>query len=134
MFLSHLQAPLAIANVETSLLVLAISVAVGGLAIHIGSMLAVTSRSYVHAILTAGVGGIAWMLVGMLFAAIGAFQSLASIVGLVVWIAVIGRSYGVGWLRAGLLGLFAWVAALVVLALLSALGVDALHAYGVPGT
>lgn len=121
-------------GLDTTLFVLAVSVAVGGLAIHVGSLLTLTAESYPHAVVTAGLGGVAWTLVGIAFDALGAPGPLASLAGLVVWIAVLGKSYGVGWVRASLLGIFAWIAALAALGLLAALGVGALDAYGVPGT
>lgn len=118
---------------EASLLVFAVSVLIGGIAIHLGASVALKSRDLGHAVLTAILGALAWTLVSYLFGAVDVPGRLASLVGLVVWVWVIGWRYRVGWLRASLIGVVAWIAALVVLALLSLFGVDGLAAYGVPG-
>jgi len=119
--------------IESTLVVLAVSVLVGGLAIHVGSMFALASRNYAHAVVTAVLGAIAWAIVHTLFGALGVPELLASVVGLVIWIGVIGWRYGTGWIRAGIIGLFAWGAAVATLVVLDALGVSGLSAYGVPG-
>lgn len=120
-------------GVDTSVLVLAISVLIGGLAIHVGSMFALKTKNLSHAVVTAVLGGLAWAIVSVLFGMVDIPGQLASIVGLVVWIAVVGWRYNVGWLRAGLIAIFAWLAALFVLAGLAALGIGGLEAFGVPG-
>lgn len=118
---------------EASLIVLAVSVLIGGLAIHVGSMFALASRNYTHAVVTAVLGALAWALVHYLFGALDLAAGLSSVVGLVVWIGVVGWRYDAGWIRAAIIGLFAWVAALVTLAALAVLGASGLSAYGVPG-
>jgi hypothetical protein len=121
------------ATFETTLLVFAVSLLIGGFAISVGSKLAFKSEEYSHALLTALLGALAWAVVDLLFGAVNIEGALSSLVGLVVWISVIRRRYEVGWLRGSLIGLFAWIAALVVLALLALVGVSSLDAYGVPG-
>jgi hypothetical protein len=121
------------ATVETTLLVFAVSLLIGGFAISVGSKLAFKSEDYSHALLTALLGALAWAAVDLLFGAVDIGGALSSLVGLVVWISVIRWRYEVGWLRGSLIGLFAWIAALVVLALLALVGVSSLDAYGVPG-
>lgn len=120
-------------GVESSILVFAISVLIGGLAIHVGATFALKSRDYSHAVLTAILGALAWALVAYAFGSVGVSGRLSSVVGLIVWVWLVGRRYRVGWLRAGVIGVVAWVAALVALAVLSGLGVNGLGAYGVPG-
>lgn len=119
---------------ETSVLVFAVSVLIGGFAIHIGAKFALKSRNYSHAVLTALLGAIAWAVVNFALGRIGIAGRLASLVGLVVWVWVVRWRYEVGWLRAGFIGFWAWIAALVALGILSIVGVGALDAYGVPGT
>jgi hypothetical protein len=121
------------ASIESMLLVFAVSLLIGGFAIAVGAKLAFKSENYSHAVLTALLGAVAWALVDILFSEIGVEGALSSLVGLVVWVWVVRRRYEVGWLRGSLIGLFAWIAALVVLAVLALVGVDTLDAYGVPG-
>lgn len=120
-------------GIETSLFVFAVSLLIGGFAIHTGAKLAFAARDYSHAVLTALLGAIAWTLVDAILSGIGVGGVVASVAGLLVWIWVVRWRYGVGWLRAGIVGLGAWLSALVVLALLSLLGVGGLGAFGVPG-
>lgn len=120
-------------TVSGSLIVLAVSLLVGGLAIHLGALFALKSSSYVHAIVTAGLGALAWWLLELVLAELNAGGgSLASVLGLVVWVGVLRWRYRAGWLRAALIGVFAWVAALVVLAVLADFGVSSVEPYGVP--
>lgn len=124
---------MATSGAESSILVLVVSILIGGLAIHVGAAFALASRNYAHAIVTAVLGALAWAVVNYLFTAVDVAPGLSALVALLVWIGVIGWRYGTGWLRAGMIGLFAWLAAIATLLVLSALGVDGLGAYGVPG-
>jgi hypothetical protein len=118
----------------SSVVVLVVSVLVGGVAIHVGSMFALRSRDYTHAVVTAILGALAWTGVEVAFAwaeiDVGA---VVSVVSLVVWVGVVKWQYESTWIRAALIGAFAWIAALVTLSLLAAFGVDAVDAYGIPG-
>jgi hypothetical protein len=120
-------------GVETSLFVLAVSLLVGGLAIHTGTKLALASKEFSHAVLTALFGAIAWAVVDILLTRVGASGWFVSLVGLVVWIWVVRRRYDIGWLRASVVGVGAWLSALIVLAVLALFGVGNLDAFGVPG-
>lgn len=124
---------MATSGLEESLLVFAVSLLVGGFAIHVGAKLAFKSRSYSYAVLTALFGALAWTGVELLFARIGIGGLLSSLVALLVWIWVIRWRYGVGWIRASLVGLGAWFAAIVVLFLLAVFGLGDFGALGVPG-
>jgi hypothetical protein len=118
---------------EGSLIVLAVSLLVGGLAIHLGATFALKSRNYTHAVVTAALGAVVWWLLGLAFADLEVSPGpLASLLALLVWVGVLKYRYDAGWLRAGLIGLFAWVAAVVVLALLGAVGVRGITPFGVP--
>lgn len=116
-----------------TLIVLGVSILIGGLAIHVASMLVTRAEDYEHAVVTAVLGGVAWTIVDYAFSETGLPGRLSSVVGLLVWVWVVRWRYKVGWIRAGVLGLVAWVAALVTLAVLSVVGVGGLGAYGVPG-
>lgn len=119
---------------ETSLLVLVVSILIGGLAIHIGAKFALASKDYSDAVFTALLGAIAWTLVDIAFSSLGIGGLFASFVGLIVWIWVVRWQYGVGWIRASIIGFAAWLSALLVLGLLGLLGIGDLDAFGVPGT
>jgi len=120
-------------GLDTTLLVFAVSLLIGGFAISVGAKLAFKSKDYSHAVLTALLGALAWALVDAAFGRLGVGGAFASLVGLLVWVWVVRWRYGVGWIRASIIGVGAWVAAVVALSLLALFGVDALDAYGVPG-
>lgn len=120
-------------GLDTTLFVFAVGLLVGGFAISVGARLALKSEDYSHAVLTALLGALAWGLVDAAFGRLGVEGSIASIVGLLVWAWVVRRRYRVGWIRASVIGVGAWLAAVVTLSLLALFGVDALDAYGVPG-
>lgn len=120
-------------GIEASLLVLAVSLLIGGLAIHIGAKFAFASREYSDAVLTALIGAVAWTIVDVALASVGIGGLLASIVGLLVWISVVRWQYGVGWIRASIVGIGAWLSALIVLTILGLLGIGNVDAIGVPG-
>jgi hypothetical protein len=111
--------------------VFAISLLVGGAAVHVATKYAVYrgepgGLTFEHAVVTALLGAVVWALlarvplVGTLFALAG-------------WVGVIRWRYPGGWLEAGATGAAAWAAAVVALAALELLGVGSLSALGVPG-
>lgn len=120
-------------GVGVSLLVFAVSLLIGGLAIHIGAKFAFASREYSDAVLTALIGAVAWTVLDMAFATVGIGGVFASLVGLVVWISVVRWQYSVGWIRASIVGIGAWLSALIVLGILGLIGIGNLNAFGVPG-
>jgi len=120
------------ASLEGTLVVFAVSLLVGGIGIHVGAKLALKDRGYSHAVVTALFGALAWTLVEALFGRIGIGGLLSSVVALLVWVWVVRWRYDVGWLRAGVIGVGAWIGALIVLAVLSLVGLD-VGALGVPG-
>lgn len=118
---------------ETSLIVFAVSLLIGGFAVHTGAKLAFASRDYGHAVVTALLGAVAWAVVDAILAEVGLSGLLASLAGLVVWVWVVRWRYRVGWFRASIVGVGAWLAALVVLVILGLFGLGNLDALGVPG-
>ena len=122
------------ASIQTTLILFAVSLLVGGFAISVGATFALKSKNYSHAVLTAALGAIAWAVVNAVFEEVGFEGAFSSLVGLVVWVWVLRQRYEVGWVRGSIIGLFAWLAALFGLALLALVGVSSLDAYGVPGT
>lgn len=114
------------------LVVFAVSLLVGGAAIHLGATY-VTYRdepgglTLEHAVLTALLGAVVWALLSWV-------PLVGSLLALAGWIAVIRFRYPGGWGDAAITGAAAWVAAVVTLALLELLGIDGVSALGVPGT
>ncbi|NHN42607.1 hypothetical protein G9C85_13350 [Halorubellus sp. JP-L1] len=122
------------ATTLSGVVVFVVSLLVGGAAIYAGALVALKGRDYTHAVVTALLGALAWtgVEVALAWADVNV-GSLASLLALVVWVGVVKYRYDAGWLRAALIGVFAWVAALVALAVLGPLGVPGIDAYGVPG-
>lgn len=114
------------------LVVFAVSLLIGGAAIHIAAKHVLYrdgfgAATFDHAIVTALLGAVAWALLAWV-------PLIGSLLGLVGWIGVIRWRYPGGWIKAGVTGAAAWAAAVVVLAALELLGVGAVSALGVPGT
>ena len=103
-----------------------VALLIGGLAIYISGRIVTGVEDYSHAVITALIGAIAW--------AIGSLIPLMGVlVALIAWIWVINWRYPGGWKDAAIMGVVAWVAALIIIGLLNAvlgLGIDA---FGVPG-
>jgi len=118
------------ASIE-ALSVFAVSLLVGGLAIHLAARY-VTYRSHPgrltveHAVLTALVGAIVWAVLEWI-------PLVGSLLALIGWIGVIKYRYPGGWTKAGITGIAAWAAAVLVLAALEVVGVGTFSALGVPG-
>jgi hypothetical protein len=118
---------------EGSLIVFAVSLLVGGLAIHVGAVFALAARDYTHAVVTAAMGAVAWWLTWLAFADLNVPRGpLSTGIALVVWIAVLKYRYETGWIRATALGVFASLAAVLALTLLTALGVRGVEPFGIP--
>ena len=109
----------------------AVNLLIGGAAMHLAARYVVFRNrpgalTYEHAVVTALLGAVVW-----------AVLSLVSVVGvllaLVGWVAVIKWRYPGGWIEAVELGVVAWAAAVVILAILELAGVHTLSALGVPG-
>ena len=112
-------------HVMGSLVAFLVALLVGGLAIYISANIVVGADDYGHAVITALLGAIGWALTAWI-------PLVGLIVALVVWIGVINWRYPGGWGNAALIGLVAWLAALVILYVLNVvLGLD-IAAFGVP--
>lgn len=113
------------------LVVFAVSLFVGGFAIHAAARYVVYrdapgGLTFEHAVVTALLGSIAWAVLSWI-------PLIGSMLALVGWVAVIRWRYPGGWSKAAVVGATAWAAAVVVLALLELLGVGAVSALGIPG-
>ena len=103
-----------------------IGLIVGGFAIYVSARVVVDVEDYTHALVTAFLGALAWAVLGWI-PLIGVFLAL------IAWIAVINWRYPGGWVKAAVIGLVAWLAAVIVSAVLSLLGLGWLGVTGVPG-
>lgn len=109
------------------LLTFVVSLLAGGLAIHVAARVVVGDADYGHAVVTALVGSLAWFVVALF---LGWLPLLGTLLPLVAWIGVVNLRYEGGWVTAALIGLVAWLASVVVFAVLSLVGVS--NVYGVP--
>lgn len=109
-----------------SLIAFVIALLIGGLAIYISARLVVDVDDYSHAVITALVGAIAWALTSWI-------PLIGPIIALIVWIAVIKWRYPGGWVNAAIIGVVAWLAAIVILWVVNTLFSLGLGAFGVPG-
>jgi len=113
-----------------SLLVFLISLLVGALGIYVGARALTDVDDYTYAIVSALIASIVWVIVAFF---LGWIPFLGPLLALVAYLAVINMRYPGGWLRASGVAFIAWLASLVVLYLLSAIGLANFEAVGVPG-
>lgn len=109
-----------------SLVAFLVALLVGGLAIYISASLVADVQDYSHAVITALFGAIAWALTAWI-------PLVGPLIALIAWIWVINWRYRGGWVDAAIIGVVAWLSALVILFVLdSVLGLG-VGAFGVPG-
>lgn len=96
-----------------------------GSGIYVSGRLVAGVDDYSHAVVTALLGALAWAI-GSLIPVIG------SVVALIAWVWMIKRRYSGGWKDAAVMGLVAWAAALVAIAVLDGLLGPDISAFGVP--
>ncbi|RQG90486.1 hypothetical protein [Natrarchaeobius chitinivorans] len=109
-----------------SVVAFVVALLVGGLAIYLGAALITDTEDYTRALVTALFGAIAWALTAWI-------PLFGPLVALVAWIWVINWRYPGGWTDAALVGVVAWVSALVILFVLNAVLGLGVGAFGVPG-
>ena len=119
-------APPASVGIEHRLLTFAISLLVGGGALHVGTHVVSDGQDFAHAVLTALLGAIVWALLEPV-------PLLGELLAIVAWIGVVRWRYQLGWLHSVGVAVVAWTAAVVVLAALELLGIGPVSALGVPG-
>lgn len=103
------------------LVTVVVGLLVGGVATFAAARLVAGARSYAYAVVTAVFGAIIWGVVLRL----GAGVPGSEIVPLFGWVAVVKWRYRETWVRAAGIGVLAWAAVLVSLALLSRYGDEA---------
>lgn len=122
-----------------SLIMAVVGLLVGGLGIYVGGQVIAGQGDYEHALWTAGLGSVAWVLTGGLIAFVGGwipilgglFELAGLFVGLFVYLGVVNLRYRGGWIDAGAIAAIAWAASMGVLLLLSTI-VGGFDVIGVP--
>ncbi len=109
-----------------SLVAFVIALLIGGLAIYISGRVVAGVDDYGHAVITALIGAIAWALTAWI-------PLIGPVIALIVWVAVINWRYPGGWVKAAIIGLTAWVSALVILFVVNSVLGLGIGAFGVPG-
>lgn len=113
-----------------SLVVFVVSLLVGAFGIYVGARVVTGTSDYAYAVVTALIGAVVWVVVGLFF---GWIPFLGPLLTLVAYVAVINVRYPGGWLAALGIALVAWLASIVVLYVLALLSVASFEAVGVPG-
>jgi O-antigen ligase len=103
-----------------------IALLIGGLAIYISARLVVDVDDYSHAVITAVLGAIGWALTAWI-------PLVGPIIALVAWIWVIKWRDPGGWRKAGIIGVVALIAALVILFVVNSVFRLGVGAFGIPG-
>jgi len=109
-----------------SLVAFVIALLIGGLAIYVGARVVAGVDDYGRAVLTAVLGAVAWGLTAWI-------PLVGPLLALVAWVWVINWRYPGGWVQAAVIGVVAWLAALVLLFVVSTVLDIGVGAFGVPG-
>jgi len=113
-----------------SVVVFVVSLLIGALGIYIGARIVTDYDDYTYAIVTALIGAIVWVVMAFFF---GWIPFLGPLLALIAYIAVISIRYPGGFVNAVAIALIAWIASIVVLYVLAAVGFATFEAVGVPG-
>lgn len=109
-----------------SLVAFVIALLIGGLAIYISARFVIDVDDYSRAVVTAFLGAVGWALTAWI-------PLIGPVIALVVWIGVINWRYPGGWTKAAIIGLGAWLSALVILLITNSVLGLGIGAFGVPG-
>jgi hypothetical protein len=109
-----------------SIVAFVVALLVGGLAIYISASIIADVQDYGHAVVTAFVGALGWALFSWI-------PLIGTLLALVVWVWIINWRYPGGWTRAALIGVIAWLSAVVILAVVNSVFQLGIGAFGVPG-
>ena len=113
-----------------SLIVFVISFLVGAIGIYVGARIITDREDYSYAFVTALIGAIIWSIVAFF---VGWIPLLGPLLALIAYVGVINWRYPGGWVNAAAISIVAWIAALVVIYALAAVGLTSFEAAGVPG-
>ena len=103
-----------------------VALLVGGLAIYLSARFVVDVDDYGPAVVTAFLGAVGWALTSWV-------PLIGPLVALVVWVGVINWRYPGGWTKAAIIGVGAWLSALVILLLVNSVFRLGIRAFGIPG-
>ena len=103
-----------------------VALLIGGLAICISARVGVDVDDYSHAVITAVLGAVGWALTSWI-------PLVGPVIALVVWVGVIKWRYPGGWVKAAIIGVGAWLSALLILVVLNSVLGLGIGAFGVPG-
>lgn len=109
-----------------SIIAFIVALLIGGLAIYISARVVANVDNYSHAVVTALLGAIGWALTAWI-------PLLGPIIALIVWIGVINWRYPGGWINASIIGIGAWISALLILWVINAVFSLGIGAFGIPG-
>lgn len=109
-----------------SIIAFIVALLIGGLAIYISARVVANVNNYSHAVVTALLGAIGWALTAWI-------PLLGPLIALIVWIGVINWRYPGGWINASIIGIGAWISALLILWALNTVFSLGIGAFGIPG-
>jgi len=109
-----------------SVVAFVVALLAGGLAIYASARFVVSVDDYGHAVVTAFLGAVGWAITAWI-------PLFGPLVALVVWVGVINWRYPGGWVKAAMIGVGAWLAALVIMLVLNSVLELGIGAFGVPG-
>ena len=113
-------------SIVGSLVSFVIALLIGGLAIYASARFVVDVDDYGRAVFTALIGAIGWALTSWI-------PLVGPILALIVWVGVVKWRYPGGWATAAIIGIGAWLAALVILFVVNGVFGLGIGAFGIPG-
>jgi hypothetical protein len=109
-----------------SIVAFIVALLIGGLAIYISARLLIDVDDYSRAVVTAFLGAVGWALTSWI-------PLIGPVIALVVWVGVINWRYPGGWTKAAIIGVGAWLSALLILFVVNSILGLGIGAFGVPG-
>jgi hypothetical protein len=109
-----------------SVVAFVVALLVGGFAIYLSARVVADIDDYGRAVVTAVLGALGWAVTAWI-------PLIGPLIALIVWIGVLKWRYPGGWGTAAVMGLVAWVAALLILFVVNAVLGVGVGAFGVPG-
>lgn len=117
---------MAVSTFVASVVAFVVALLIGGLAIYISARVVVGVDDYGHALATAVLGAVAWAITAWI-------PLIGPILALFIWVAVIKWRFPGGWVTAAVIGIGAWISALIVLIVINSVFRLGVGAFGIPG-